>query len=317
MGSRAVAVALDIDGVILRGGSLISGAKDAVQLLAREKIPFIFVSNGGGIREELKADQLSAKLNVHIRKEQIILCHTPFSSLALKYGHQNVLVLGQETCLDVARSYGYKYLFRPDDFFHHNHHILPTRKNNRTFDGKSKPEVQAAMIFHDPVDWSLDMQVLSDVLTKTTPGRNTVQRIPLYACNMDLVYNNEYHLPRYTQGAFLEAFQHLFQTYHQIPLQVTKYGKPFRIQYEFAEKMLQLEAQRLHNRLGSDIRFYGIGDNPHSDIQGANSAGDHWESMLVRTGLFQSELENHDEHPADHVFDTVKEAVEHIILSSK
>ena len=30
-----------------------------------------------------------------------------------------------------------------------------------------------------------------------------------------------------------------------------------------------------------------IGDNPETDIRGANDAGDHWTSVLVRTGVFQ------------------------------
>jgi ribonucleotide monophosphatase NagD (HAD superfamily) len=31
-------------------------------------------------------------------------------------------------------------------------------------------------------------------------------------------------------------------------------------------------------------RYYGIGDNPHSDIKGANNAGQHWTSIFVQTG---------------------------------
>ncbi|RHY79096.1 hypothetical protein DYB31_006511, partial [Aphanomyces astaci] len=59
-------------------------------------------------------------------------------------------------------------------------------------------------------------------------------------------------------------------------------------------------------------RFYGIGDNPYSDIQGANNAGDRWTSVLVRTGIF-TDVDNHQQHPADVVVDGVDDAVEWIL----
>ncbi len=44
-------VALDIDGVILKGGVLLSGAKLAVEKLHKFQVPFIFMTNGGGCTE--------------------------------------------------------------------------------------------------------------------------------------------------------------------------------------------------------------------------------------------------------------------------
>jgi ribonucleotide monophosphatase NagD (HAD superfamily) len=45
-----------------------------------------------------------------------------------------------------------------------------------------------------------------------------------------------------------------------------------------------------------------IGDNPKSDIRGANSAG--WSSILVRTGVFKGE--NDEEDPAKYVVDNIE-----------
>lgn len=56
--------------------------------------------------------------------------------------------------------------------------------------------------------------------------------------------------------------------------------------------------------------IYGIGDNPHSDIQGANNAGAHWTSMLVRTGVYDG-IED-PEHMPDVFIDSVIDAIEHI-----
>lgn len=41
-----------------------------------------------------------------------------------------------------------------------------------------------------------------------------------------------------------------------------------------------------------------LGDNPYSDIQGANAYG--FSSILVRTGVFRGK-DNHHEHPATSV----------------
>ena len=51
-----------------------------------------------------------------------------------------------------------------------------------------------------------------------------------------------------------------------------------------------------------------IGDNPASDIAGANAAGPRWQSALVRTGVFRGET-NDAKHPADIVVDNVHDAV--------
>ena len=49
-----------------------------------------------------------------------------------------------------------------------------------------------------------------------------------------------------------------------------------------------------------------IGDNPKSDIKGANENG--WISILVRTGLFKGE--NDEKNPAKYVVNDFKEAIE-------
>jgi ribonucleotide monophosphatase NagD (HAD superfamily) len=58
--------------------------------------------------------------------------------------------------------------------------------------------------------------------------------------------------------------------------------------------------------------FLAIGDNPYADIAGANGYG--WQSLLVKTGVFQPEGdENHHTHPATAVVEDVEDAVRWII----
>ena len=59
---RRPGVVFDIDGVLLKGGAVINGAKRAVAKLAEARIPFIFVTNGGGMLESTKAADLTTKL---------------------------------------------------------------------------------------------------------------------------------------------------------------------------------------------------------------------------------------------------------------
>jgi len=54
---------------------------------------------------------------------------------------------------------------------------------------EEEEEVAAALVVHDPVDWGLEAQVLTDcLLGGSPPGSGVRQAIPLYACNADLVY---------------------------------------------------------------------------------------------------------------------------------
>lgn len=52
-----------------------------------------------------------------------------------------------------------------------------------------------------------------------------------------------------------------------------------------------------------------IGDNPDSDIDGANRRGDNWVSILVKTGVFDPKKENDERHPAKYVVEDMEEAV--------
>lgn len=62
-------------------------------------------------------------------------------------------------------------------------------------------------------------------------------------------------------------------------------------------------------------RIYSVGDNPMSDIRGANAAGPAFTSILVCTGVFQGRpgLDNDPLDPADHVVADVGAAVDLIL----
>lgn len=71
------AFAFDIDGVLLRGGTPISAAIEAMSILNGKnernlKIPYIFITNGGGKLEDARCKELAEKLEVECSIAQFI-----------------------------------------------------------------------------------------------------------------------------------------------------------------------------------------------------------------------------------------------------
>ena len=95
MARRRLGILFDIDGVLLRGGTALPTATNALQRLHQHNIPHGFVSNGGGKPESAKATELQRALDAPwIDASQIVLSHTPMASLVPEYGDSRVLVVG-------------------------------------------------------------------------------------------------------------------------------------------------------------------------------------------------------------------------------
>ncbi|KAL2150336.1 hypothetical protein VTH82DRAFT_8012 [Thermothelomyces myriococcoides] len=142
----------------------------------------------------------------------------------------------------------------------------------------------------------------------------------LYFSNADLVWSAGYHLPRLGQGAFQASLAGLWRriTDGAAELRRTSIGKPFAETYRFAERVLAAHRRDVLRAMGgghhhhadlADLaapsgggggggggnapalqRVYMVGDNPESDIAGANGyaspEGTEWVSVLVRTGVW-------------------------------
>ena len=157
------------------------------------------------------------KLDMTVLPSQVIVCHTPLKILTPEFSSKRVLIIGRKECLDVAKAYGYSKAINTDILHIENptiYPLAPAPSSSPSCGSGSVTEplesVAAVMIFHDPVNWGLEMQVMSDVLMDT----NGNQRIPLFVTNNDLLYNTEFPRPRFTQGAFIEAFKHLTKAVH-------------------------------------------------------------------------------------------------------
>ena len=197
------------------------------------------------------------------------------------------------------------------------HYKQFTRPLPRPADGNHPPsnlKIDAVLVFNDSRDWALDIQVIIDVLLSSQgilgtfsdknhqndlPNRGFQQdgQPPIYFSNPDLWWAAAYHLPRLGQGGFREALEGAWEATTResgetMKLQKSIIGKPHQKTYEFAEKSLvRNRAHLLGERALEPLRtVYMVGDNPESDIRGANSYESaskiDWQSILVRSGVY-------------------------------
>ncbi|KAG1470748.1 hypothetical protein G6F56_002503 [Rhizopus delemar] len=299
------AFAFDIDGVLIKGKSLIPEATRALKLL-----------NGDN----------AANRNKQIDPKAVVLSHSPMQNLADKYRDKRVLIVGGSgrKCFDVAKKYGFSDAVTPNDVMHWNTSAWPhsepisdlsllTSHQPLEF---SKLPIHAVMVFYDSLDWGRDIQIMLDALCSNKGVLGTrkevysVQDVPLYWSNNDLIWSTDFPAPRLGQGAFKNAVEGLYLTLTGSELQSTSFGKPHAATYQFAEQIISSIAGG--NQQGRNV--YAVGDNPVADIKGANAYG--WTSVLVKTGVFTGE-DNSKEYPAHIVCENVEEAVEKVIAKEE
>lgn len=88
-------------------------------------------------------------------------------------------------------------------------------------------------------------------------------------------------------------------------LHQTMFGKPQKASFQFVENRIDEIAQDFKKPLPEFI--YHIGDNPATDIRGANEAGSRWKSVLTRTGVFQGTKDT--VYPSDYTIDSVSDLI--------
>ncbi|RKP05016.1 HAD-like domain-containing protein, partial [Thamnocephalis sphaerospora] len=330
------AFAFDIDGVLIKGSKVLPPTRKMLQFISGEnplgiKVPFICLTNGGGVTEKQKAEQLSDMWSYaadtrasQISPDRLVLAHSPMRALAETYADKLVLVLGgrEKSCKQVAHHYGFRRVVQPNDIYSWNTSVWPFKTTSTWLSGVGgdrfdfhKEPIQAIMMFHDSCDWGTDLQIAMDALlardgylSTMRAADETAQQIPLYFSNPDLLWSNDFPVPRFAQGAFRVALEALYKDVTGKKLEYTLFGKPETVTYQFAERAIrqQLSLADQQDALMEPLQVYAVGDNPAADIAGANGYG--WTSILVRTGVFQGR-DNDQKYPAAHVADHVGDAV--------
>jgi len=244
---------------------------------------------------------------------------------------KTILVTGSlgDKCRLIAEKYGFKNVVTPADIITAHPKIWPFNqiwtdyytKSARplplpinTADPSKSLKIDAMFIFNDPRDWALDIQIILDLLLsrkgilgtysakngdKSLPNDGWQQdgQPPLVFSNPDLFWAAAYHMPRLGQGGFRSALDGVWsEVTDGIPLHKTVIGKPYALTYHYAERVLQAYRNALLGGTKNQAvpkldRVFMIGDNPESDIRGANDYdspdGTDWTSILVKTGVYQ------------------------------
>nr|XP_046241137.1 haloacid dehalogenase-like hydrolase domain-containing 5 [Scatophagus argus] len=276
--SRQVGVLFDVDGVLLRGGSVIPAARRAFRKLVDQNnnflFPVVFVTNAGSCQRHHKAQQLSHLLEVQIAPEQVVLSHSPLRMLKT-FHDKCVLVSGQGPVTDIANTLGFQKVVSIEQLREH-HPLLDMVDHNRRprlppSPLKTLPKIEAIILFGEPVRWETNLQLLIDVLlTNGNPGcaydPQLSMQLPVLACNMDLMWMAEAPSPRFGHGMFLLCLESVYKKVTGRELQYEALlGKPSLLTYQYAEHLLRLQN---HNHKLTTI--YTIGDNLMTDIYGAN-----------------------------------------------
>jgi len=296
----------------------------------------------------------SERTEVIIDESRMVLSYTPWQSmLAPQLADSAVLLIGdpKEKVLEVAHNYGLKYAVHYSDYAIRHDKINPFRAAkeggrshtavaNSTIanavgaarsasEGASERPFEAIMVMCDPYEWYEAVQVGVDVLCSPTPLTvefdSTAPPMPCHFSNPDVLWKAEHPFPRFGQGAFKVALKALYierMRFLRIPQEtiderialMRQWGKPTEATYRFLE-------QRLRSLVPmSDVtaeRFYMVGDNPTSDIEGTRrcnifhrNSTTSWDGVLVRTGVYK---QGDETNGASAVVDGIGEAVDWIL----
>ncbi|KFQ88967.1 Cat eye syndrome critical region protein 5, partial [Phoenicopterus ruber ruber] len=232
-----------------------------------------------------------------VSPEQVILSHSPLR-LFSQFHQKCMLVAGQGPVEENAQKLGFKHVVTIEtlrkaypllDMVDHSRRPKELPPPTTGF-----PTIEGVILFGEPVRWETSLQLIIDVLLSNgNPGAELQDipypHLPVLACNMDLLWMAEAKMPRFGHGTFLLCLENI---YKKVTGRELKYealiGKPSTVTYRYAEYLIKQQAEKQGWK--SPIRrLYAVGDNPMSDIYGANLYNNYLncESILVCTGVYR------------------------------
>ncbi|ODV62289.1 HAD-superfamily hydrolase [Ascoidea rubescens DSM 1968] len=248
------AFCFDIDGVIVKGPETIPEAKTALKMLNGDnpyniKVPYIFVTNGGGRSEKARCQDLSKRLNVPVAQNQVIQGHTPMKDLINVF--KTVLVVGGvgNDCRNVALEYGFEDVVTPLDIMKWNPSVTPyhtlTEQELKFAEDRdfNNVKIDAILVFADSRNWAADQQIILELLLSRNGYMGTAsdtfdQGPGLFFAHSDFVWATNYKLSRYGMGALQVSIAALYREHTGKELKVTRFGKPQRGTFRYTSKVL-------------------------------------------------------------------------------
>ncbi|NXP29399.1 HDHD5 hydrolase, partial [Scytalopus superciliaris] len=261
--------------------------------------PVVFLTNAGNCLPSAKARELSEALRLQVYPEQVVLAHSPLQ-LFSQFHRKCMLVAGQGPVEENARNLGFKHVVT----------IEALRKAYPLLDMVDQsrrpkelppptigfPTIEGVILFGEPVRWETSLQLITDVLLSNGNPEAGLQdvpypHLPIIACNMDLLWMAEAKMPRFGHGTFLLCLENI---YKKVTGRELKYealiGKPSTVTYRYAEYLIKQQAEK-QGWKAPIRRLYAVGDNPMSDVYGANLYNNYLRSAQqnqVRAGVQRS-----------------------------
>jgi len=165
----------DLDGVFKNGGRYYSFGARVLRKLQRERIPYIFMTNGGGGRTEQQyANLINGKLAAFdieddaktasekrkiVTKGQMVLSYSPFLTHLKHLRHAPVLIIGCKRAVNVAETYGFTKATHIEEYARRHPTLNPfnkssggCEKDDRVYSGREiwSKGFKAVLVFTDP-----------------------------------------------------------------------------------------------------------------------------------------------------------------------
>ncbi|NXC19990.1 HDHD5 hydrolase, partial [Corythaeola cristata] len=243
------------------------------------RVPVVFLTNAGNCLRSAKARELSQALGLQVSPEQVILSHSPLR-LFSQFHQKCMLVAGQGPVEENAMNLGFKHVVTMEALRKAYPLLDMVDQSRRPKElpppTTGFPTIEGVILFGEPVRWETSLQLIIDVLLSNgNPGAElqhiAYPHLPVLACNMDLLWMAEAKMPsRFGHGTFLLCLENI---YKKVTGRELKYealiGKPSTVTYRYAEYLIKEQAEKQGWK--SPIRrLYAVGDNPMSDVYGAN-----------------------------------------------
>lgn len=287
--------------------------------------------------------------------KRMVLSYTPWErTLARDYADKRILLVGdpREAVLNVAKSYGFTRVTHYTDYAIMHPTVNPfrqameaatshtavanaTQKKGASIANNDKDEgsFECVLVMCDPYRWYEAMQISIDILCSphtplTLDYDPAAAPVPIHFSNPDLLSKFEHPLPRFAQGAFKVALKALYiarlralrvpeETIDErVGSSFRQWGKPTEATFRFVEERLRSLVPAGTEPVTAE-RFYMVGDNPMSDLEGVRRANifhrgstTSWRGVLVRTGVYR---EGDEINGADKVVDGIAQAVDWIL----
>ncbi|KAH6681719.1 hypothetical protein B0J14DRAFT_430358, partial [Halenospora varia] len=189
-----IAFVFNLNHITLSSTTHLRGMTETLNLLVRQKIPFLLVPTTSYTSSELQAAVMNKKFHIRsidarqvVPASRVIIATHPFAKLVPKLAEKNVLVIGgsENEIREEAFQLGFTKVITTSDIFkaqpwpnkyasslgedHHNRIGLPLPTEQL--------KIEAVLVFDTPRDWLLDLEVVMEVLLSEQRSMGTEEGV--------------------------------------------------------------------------------------------------------------------------------------------